>query len=204
MVSILVSILEPLIKFLIIFINNWCKKVSSRTHNFQEDNDFTPANIELSEKYFDMTVLFFIGIIGAPFCPLVLFLTLVGLIIMYWTFKYLVIYKCRVEPAKDEEFVLFFLRMLTVSSIFFSLGSYYNARKLQSGNMREDWKVYIIFSIYAFEILIVLAFWIFRLDRHFIEHIQFNVTYDQIKQNYRGRRLYDQIEEISDLHNRII
>ena len=123
---------------------------------------------------------------------------------MYWTFKYLVIYKCRVEPAKDEEFVLFFLRMLTVSSIFFSLGSYYNARKLQSGNMREDWKVYIIFSIYAFEILIVLAFWIFRLDRHFIEHIQFNVTYDQIKQNYRGRRLYDQIEEISDLHNRII
>ena len=162
-VSVLISIIEPILKLLWTLVKRHIRSRSAHDH----ESIPIPPSIELSEKYMDITIILCVGIMGAPSCPGVLLITLLGILLNFWIFKYLVVYVARVEVIKDDMFVIFFLKMLVMSNIWFCVGAYFNARKLLAEHVEPELYMFIIFGIYGTEIVAILVFFFFHLERCF-------------------------------------
>lgn len=162
-VSVLISIIEPILKMFWTLVKRHIRNISAHNH----ENIPIPPSIELSEKYMDITIILCVGIMGAPSCPGVLIITLLGILLNFWIFKFLIVYVARVEVIKDDMFVVFFLKMLVMSNIWFCVGAYFNARKLLSEHVESEFYMFIIFGLYGTEIVTILVFFFFHLESCF-------------------------------------
>lgn len=162
-VSVLISLIEPILKMCWTLVKRHIRNLSA--HDLESVP--IPPSIELSEKYMDITIILCVGIMGAPTCPGVLIITLLGIFLNLWIYKYLVVHVARVEVIKDDRFVIFFLKMVVMSNIWFCVGAYFNARKLLSEHAELETEMFIIFGLYATEIVTILVFFFCRLEECF-------------------------------------
>ena len=174
-VSIFLSIIEPIIKFLFdykVFIKMFQRRKILKNPNLycqkEAHEAFEGVEFELAEYYSDFILVFLLGILGAPFFPLSFLIAVAGLIVQFWLFKFNLLYKCQVEGELCRELMPIFLRIINLSPIFFVAGTYLNAQKLVKGEYRTEKDMQSYFIAFLVEICVVFA--IFCLDlEHFVK-----------------------------------
>lgn len=204
-VSIFISLLEPFIKLIFDFKNLYKVYEQYKLRNDPSYNDycqkeansiFEPPKFELTEFYFDAILIFVIGTFGSAFYPPCFIITFVALFLLYWYFKYLVLYRCQVEPVKDENFFYYFMRILTLSPLFFNFGIYFNAKKLFDSQNEDErnLKPYFYCLLTISLLLIIVNLFQFR-KIIYIKMKRNESTFDQVKEKYQNKN-YSQIQAI--------